>query len=297
MQRHFFQSSIRIFGFFDTHNLDAEKVDKMITPNTTGIIGVHVWGRPCNIEALSELAARRNLKLLFDAAHAFGCSAQGQPIGNFGDAEVFSFHATKFLNTFEGGAVTTNDDELAQKIRLMKNFGFKGFDNVVYIGTNGKMSEASAAMGLTSLDSMDRFVAVNRSNYDAYAETLQGIDGIKLIRYDTKEAGNFQYIILEVDESKTGLSRNDLVKVLHAENVIARRYFYPGSHRMEPYRSNFPHAHLLLQRTEALTEQVMSLPNGTAIGPEDIEKIGAIIRLALDRSVAVRERLHEANPV
>ena len=131
-----------------THNLDPNRIEEMITPRTTGIIGVHVWGRPCAVDALAEIAQRRHLKLLFDAAHAFGCSYQGQMIGNFGDAEVFSFHATKFFNTFEGGAVVTNDDELAAKMRLMKNFGFHGYDNVIYVGTNGKMSEVSAAMGL-----------------------------------------------------------------------------------------------------------------------------------------------------
>ena len=130
-----------------THNIDPEDVERRITPSTSGIIGVHVWGNPCAVEVLSEVASRHRIKLLFDAAHAFGCSHGSGMIGSFGDAEVFSFHATKFFNTFEGGAVTTNDDELAKKIRLMKNFGFAGYDNVIYIGTNGKMNEACAAMG------------------------------------------------------------------------------------------------------------------------------------------------------
>src|ERR1035437_7730569 len=111
-----------------THNLDPARVEQMITPRTTGIIGVHIWGRPCDVEALAGLARRHNLKLFFDAAHAFGCSLQGRMVGNFGEAEVFSFHATKFFNTFEGGAIATNNDELAAKIRLMKNFGFQGYD-------------------------------------------------------------------------------------------------------------------------------------------------------------------------
>ena len=115
---------------------------RLITPRTTGIIGVHLWGRPCDVEALArDRRSGAACKLLFDAAHAFGCSHGGRMIGGFGDAEVFSFHATKFFNTFEGGAVVTNDDDLAAKIRLMKNFGFAGYDNVIYVGTNGKMSE------------------------------------------------------------------------------------------------------------------------------------------------------------
>jgi len=137
----------------ETGNIDPARVEELITPRTTGIIGVHLWGRPCKIEALEEIAQRHGLVLLFDAAHAFACSHRGEMIGRFGNAEVFSFHATKFINAFEGGAVATNDDDLAGNIRLMKNFGFAGFDNVIYIGTNGKMTEVCAAMGLTSIES------------------------------------------------------------------------------------------------------------------------------------------------
>src|SRR6185503_15420667 len=149
----------------ETHTLDPKSVERMVTPRTTGIIGVHVWGRGCDVDALKRIARKRKLKLLFDAAHAFGCSINGRMIGGFGNAEVFSFHATKFMNTFEGGAVTTNDDDLAATIRLMKNFGFAGYDNVIYIGTNGKMSEISAAMGLTSLEAVDSLICHNRNNY------------------------------------------------------------------------------------------------------------------------------------
>jgi dTDP-4-amino-4,6-dideoxygalactose transaminase len=164
------QQIVPVFCDIDpkTHCLDPRSVEKMITPRTTGIVGVHLWGRGCEIEALTDIASRHSLKLLFDAAHAFGCSYEGRMIGGFGDAEVFSFHATKFFNTFEGGAVTTNDDELAEKIRLMKNFGFAGYDQVIYIGTNGKMSEISAAMGLTSLESLDDFIRTNHRNYQQY---------------------------------------------------------------------------------------------------------------------------------
>ena len=144
----------------------------MITPRTTGLIGGHVRGRPCNVARLTEIARRRNLTLIFDAAHAFGCSHRGQMIGSFGRCEVFSFHATKFLNALEGGAVVTDDRAFAGKLRLMRNFGFAGYDNVIYIGTNGKMNEASAAMGLTNLDSLHEFVAINRRNHEAYAKVL-----------------------------------------------------------------------------------------------------------------------------
>src|SRR5450432_1084 len=274
-----------------THNLDPRRVEELITPRTTGIIGVHVWGRACDIDSLSEIARRRNLGLLFDAAHAFGCSYQGRMIGGFGDAEIFSFHATKFFNTFEGGAVTTNDDELAGKIRLMKNFGFAGYDQVTYIGTNGKMSEISAAMGLTSLESLPDFIETNRQNYKQYQQELADMPGVRLITFSATEKYNYQYVVVEIDEAETGLSRDELVQVLHAENVIVRRYFYPGCHRMEPYRSYYPHAGLMLPCTEALATRVMTLPTGTAVGSPEISIILDIIRETISRGAEIHQRL------
>lgn len=275
----------------ETHNIDPCQIEKMITPRTSGIIGVHVWGRPCDIVSLEEIARRNDLKLLFDAAHAFGCSYQGRMIGNFGDAEVFSFHATKFMNSLEGGAIVTNNDELATKIRLMKNFGFVGIDEVVYIGTNGKMNEMSAAVGITSLESMDEFIEVNYRNYRQYQRALGDIPGISIIPYNEAERNNYQYIVLEIDESQTLISRDYLVGVLWTENVRARRYFYPGCHRMEPYRSYYPHAGLLLPETESLVERVMSLPTGTAVGSEEIAEICDIIRFVVAHGWEVSERI------
>jgi dTDP-4-amino-4,6-dideoxygalactose transaminase len=274
-----------------THTLNPCRVEAMITPRTSGIIGVHVWGQPCEVEALTEIAQKHNLKLMFDASHAFGCSERGQMIGNFGEAEVFSFHATKFFNSFEGGAIVTNNGELADKIRLMKNFGFAGYDRVVCIGINGKMSEVSAAMGLTSLDSLEDFISINHRNYKHYQNELSGIPGISLFCYRETERCNYQYIVLEVDESVTRVSRDRLTDILCAENVLARRYFYPGCHRMEPYRSYFPHAGLLLPETERLVQQVLLLPTGTAVALDEITKICEIIRLVVARGETAREKL------
>ena len=275
-----------------THCLDPESVEKMITPRTTGIIGVHVWGRPCAIEALAAIAEKRKLKLMFDAAHAFGCSYGDRMLGSFGEAEVFSFHATKLMNTFEGGAIVTDNDGLAQKLRLMRNFGFAGYDRVIYVGTNGKMSEVCAAMGLTNLDCLDDVIRCNQANYRAYREQLSGIPGLELARYEERHRGNYQYVVITVDR-EAALARDELVEVLHAENVIARRYFYPGVHRMEPYRSCFPDAHLHLPRTERLCAQVLVLPTGTSVSAEAIARIGSVIRTALAAAPAVQERLTE----
>ena len=280
-----------------THNIDPKQVENLITPRTTGIIGVHLWGRPCDVEALEEIARRRALGLLFDAAHAFGCSSRGTMIGNFGRAEVFSFHATKFLNTFEGGAVSTNDDELAGRIRLMKNFGFAGYDNVIYPGTNGKMTEISAAMGLTGLESINEFVATNRLNHETYRSELADLPGIAVAEYDSSEKCNYQYVILEVDERAAGLTRDELISILHAENVLARRYFFPGCHRMEPYRSHFPNAHLMLPHTTTLARRVLALPTGSAVSARQISVICRILKTALKNPTATRSVLSRNQPV
>lgn len=274
-----------------THNIDPAYVERMITPRTSGLIGVHLWGRACDTEALAEIAARRGLRVLYDAAHAFGCTHRGQLLGRFGDAEVFSFHATKFMNAFEGGAVVTNDDGLARKIRLMKNFGFTNYDEVSYIGTNGKMTEVAAAMGLTSLEGHDEFIAVNRRNYERYGAELATIPGLTLMSYDDGERYNYQYLVVEVDAGVTGIARDTFVQILWAENVVARRYFYPGCHRMEPYRSYYPHAGLLLPETERVAARLLILPTGTAIEPADIGRICALLRLAVNESAEVCARL------
>jgi dTDP-4-amino-4,6-dideoxygalactose transaminase len=274
-----------------THNMAPSKIENLITPRTTGILGVHVWGRACDVEALSDIAQKHQLKLMFDAAHAFGSTHHGQMIGSFGEAEVFSFHATKFFNTFEGGAITTNNDKLAQRLRSMRNFGFAGLDTVTDLGTNGKMSEISAAMGLTSLESLEEFISINLRNYRAYAAGLEGLPGVQLIHYDPQEKNNYQYIVIEIDEKAAGLSRDQLVRILHAENIRARRYFYPGCHQMEPYRSYFPNAGLVLPETEKLVQRVLQLPTGTALGKTEIEQICQIIRFSFAHAPEIREQL------
>ena len=261
-----------------SHTIDPGEIERHITPKTTGIIGVHTWGRPCQVEALAGIADRRGLKLLFDAAHALGCTHGGQSIGRFGQAEVLSFHATKFVNSFEGGAVVTQNGELAERMRLMRNFGFAGYDNVEHVGTNGKMTEVAAAMGLTSLESADQFIAANRTNYDHYRSLLADVPAVRLIEYDPAERHNYQYCVLELDAELSAISRDELVALLHAHNVLARRYFYPGCHRMQPYRSLYPMSHLWLPQTEAIAGRIVVLPTGTTVTKREIECVCEIIR-------------------
>jgi len=274
-----------------TYNLDPARIEQHITPRTTGIIGVHVWGKPCAIDELVAVAERRELTLMFDAAHAFGCAYRGRSIGSFGAAEVFSFHATKFVGAFEGGAVVTNDQALADKMRYMRNFGFAGYDRVDYVGTNGKLNEISAAMGLTSLEAMDQFIAVNRAHHERYARLVARAAGLTLCKYDPAERPNYQYVVVDVDAATLGLTRDQLVKLLWAENVLARRYFAPGCHRMEPYASYQPHAGLLLPETERAAERAMLLPTGTGISADEVERVGALLAFFSHHASAIALRM------
>lgn len=273
------QGMTPVFADIDpkTHNLDPAAVRRMITPRTTGIIGVHLWGRAAPHEELAAIAEEHNLKLMYDAAHAFGCTYKGKMIGGFGRCEVLSFHATKFFNTFEGGAVVTNDSVLAEKMSLMRNFGFHGYDNVIHPGTNGKMVEICAAMGLVNLDEVDATVQANRRNYDEYRRQLADVPGVSVIEYDDAEKNNFQYVVLEVDDECV-MTRDEVVDVLHKNGVLARKYFWPGCHGMKPYRELYPHARLVLPNTELVARRVVVLPTGTTLEPRKVQEISAVIR-------------------
>jgi dTDP-4-amino-4,6-dideoxygalactose transaminase len=277
-----------------TYGIDPAQVEALITPKTSGLVGVHVWGRPCAIDALSEIARVHRLRLLFDAAHAFGCRYRGRMLGSFGDAEVLSFHATKVLNTFEGGAVVTNDDSLAEQVRHLRNFGFTDYDAVEALGINGKMNEASAAMGLASLDSLPEFVEANRANYDLYRHELEDLPGLGIVRYADGEGANYHYVVIEIDEALSSIGRDVLHRVLTAENVLARRYFYPGCHQFAYYRDQFAATGRTLPNTARLSARVLALPTGTAVGPDVVRRICRIIQLVLRNGAEVGSRLKQA---
>lgn len=274
-----------------SYTLDPANVVQLISPRTSGIIAVHLWGRPASVDELTEIARRHGLALLFDAAHALGCSYKGRMVGSFGLAEIFSFHATKFVNAFEGGAIATNDDEIAARARLMRNFGFVGVDAVGDIGTNAKMSEVSAAMGITSLESIGEFVAINRSHYASYQRHLAGVAGITLLTYDDSNRTNYQYVVLEVNPKRVGLSRDQLMTLLQAENVLVRRYFYPGCHRLPPYRSALHGATSRLMVTEHIADRVLVLPTGTGVTEDEVMGVAELIRFVASHADAIRSRL------
>lgn len=275
----------------DTHTIDPACVARQITDSTAAIIGVHLWGRMCRVRELEAIAHDRGIPLVFDAAHALGCTYEGVPMGRLGTASVVSFHGTKFVQSLEGGAIFTPDRDLADRLRLLRNFGFQGFDNVVSLGTNAKMNEVCAATGLGSLEALGRLITTNRTNRAAYRKAIDGLPGLKLYEFDEQEANNFQYLIVEVDPRACPFTRDELVAILHAENMIARRYFTPGCHRSMPYRTRPRRGTDRLTVTEQLCESLIALPTGAGVTAADIAEIGAILRLAYESEAEVCREL------
>lgn len=252
-----------------THQMDVGAVKRVITPEVDGIIAVHLWGMPTAIEKLEEVAECFGIPIIFDAAHAFGCSyrhkSSNKMIGNFGKAEVFSFHSTKFFNSFEGGMITTNDDEVNDKVRKMKNFGFK--ENVVSIGTNAKMPEICAAMGISNFKYIDKLIKKNYENYQMYRARLKHSKA-RLLPYNEHNKNNYQYIVIETPK------RNEVCSALEEAGFIAKKYFSPGCHRSAPYADSS----ILLPVTERLSDSVLCLPSGMQAKEKHIEEICKIIR-------------------
>ncbi|NEB81463.1 dTDP-4-dehydro-6-deoxyglucose aminotransferase [Streptomyces sp. SID14478] len=273
--------------------LDPARVEELITPDTGAILGVHLWGRTAPVIELEKVAAEHGLKLFFDAAHAFGCTSGGRPIGGFGNAEVFSLHATKTVMSFEGGAVTTDDGELAERLAALRNFGIDRDRSVNAVGMNAKMSECAAAMGLTSLDAFEETRARNQENHALYRSELRGVPGIEVLAFDEGERNNHQYLILLADREVTGLHRDRLQALLEAEQVFPRLYFSPPCHQMPIYRTDPP---LRLPHTERLSEQVLALPTGPSVSFEDIRRVCSIIRLAAERGGQIEAMWDQAVP-
>jgi dTDP-4-amino-4,6-dideoxygalactose transaminase len=274
-----------------TYTLDPAAVAAAATPATSAIFGVHLWGRTCDVEALNAMARPRGLALAFDAAHAFGCRRGARPVGGFGDIEVFSLHATKIVNALEGAVVTTRDAGLARRLAALRNFGFEGYDRVAGFGVNAKMNEVSAAMALGCLEELDDYVAAGAVSAARYEDGLAGLPGVSpLAPSSPDDVGNNHHFVVELDATRAGLDRDDILEVLWAENIRARRYFYPGCHRMEPYQSERETA---LPVTDAVLERVLQLPAGAAVSPGEVDVVAAVLRTVLSHADAVRARVRE----
>lgn len=257
----------------NTHTLCPASVESQIGRKTAAIVGVHCWGNLGYADALQEIADKHGLPLFFDAAHAFGCGQQYAMAGNFGRCEVFSFHATKFFNTFEGGAIATNDDALAEKIRSRRNFGFAGMDCVAGPGTNAKMPEICAAMGISMFARLDEILAHNKRNCDLYHLRLAQTPGIRLYSQGRTARTNWQYVVLEIDEQGFGCTRDQVMAWLHQHQILARRYFFPGCHTMPPYVDSLNNGTRSLKNTDWLCQRVLCLPTGGDVSDEDVNRV------------------------
>jgi dTDP-4-amino-4,6-dideoxygalactose transaminase len=261
----------------DSCNLDPEKIEAAITPHTTAIMPVHCYGIPCDVERVQQIADTYGLKVIYDAAHAFGVKYKGKSLLLFGDLSVLSFHATKVFNTFEGGAIVCSDAETKQCIDYLKNFGFADEVTVIAPGINGKMSEVIAAFGLLQLKYIDQAIARRKEIGTIYRESLVNVEGIRCPLNFTGECANYSYFTVFV-ESDYPLSRDALYQKLRDNNIYARRYFYPLITDFPMYcgmpsaqRENLPIA-------TRVAEQVLCLPIYSALSADDQQRIIKIIR-------------------
>jgi len=244
----------------DWCNLDPEKIESAITPKTTAIVPVHVYGNPCQVERIQEIADKYNLKVIYDAAHAFGMRYKGQSICNFGDLSVLSFHATKVFNTFEGGAIVCHDEKTKRHIDDLKNFGFRSDTKIVVNGINAKMNEMQAALGLLQLKYIKNNIAKRKEITRLYRQELATIPGISFLEDMNEVEHNYAYFPIFIDEQKYGKSRDELFEKLHENGIYSRRYFYPLISNFETYNSLKSAAKKNLPVANKIAEQVLCLP-------------------------------------
>lgn len=262
----------------DDYTLDAESVKRNITKDTSCILGVDVFGNVCNVEKLDAIGRKFGIPVIYDSAHAFLCKYKNKPIGGFGDAEMFSFHAAKLFTTIEGGAITTNDARLYKKLKQLINFGIKNEESVSGIGLNGKMSEINAIFGLLSLKKIDKIIGKLTDLSQLYKERLSAVPGIKIQEIRKGCRVNNQYMAVEVIPEEFGLNRDELHSALKEDNVIARKYFYPPAHRYECYAKSDFARQAVLPNTERVSSRILCLPIYAALKRGDVEKICALIK-------------------
>lgn len=256
-----------------TGNIDPAKIEAAITENTVAIMPVHVYGQPCDNERIDVIAKRHNLKVIYDAAHAFGVRKEGKSILEWGDVSTLSFHATKVFGTIEGGALICHSAEMKHQIDNLKNFGFRGETVVEAPGINGKMDEVRAAFGLLNLKQIDAAIEARHNVAMRYREVIDKIEGLSYLVEQSDIRYNYGYFPIFVDEARYGISRDALYEKLKANNIFGRRYFYPLISTFEPYK-DFPSAALEnLPIATKMAEQVLCLPMHHALSEGDVKRI------------------------
>ena len=256
-----------------TGNIDPEKIEAAITPNTVAIMPVHVYGQPCDHERIDAIAKKHNLKVIYDAAHAFGVKKNGESVLNWGDISTLSFHATKVYGTIEGGAIVCQSKEMKKKINNLRNFGITDEVSVAYPGINGKMDEVRAAFGLLNLKQVDAAIASRQKVAEQYRAALDGVEGITYLQEQPGVRYNYGYFPILVDEVKYGMSRDALYDKLRGQNIFGRRYFYPLISTFEPYRTYPSAASSNLPIATKMADEVLCLPMHHALSDDDLHRI------------------------
>jgi len=262
-------------------NIDPQKIEAAITPKTTAIMPVHVYGNPCEVERIDEIADIYGLKVIYDAAHAFGVKKKSNSILNFGDLSVLSFHATKTFNTIEGGAIICKDEKTKKRIDYLKNFGFAGETTVVAPGINAKMNELQAAYGLLQLKTIDQHTIDRKIKVDLYRKNLKGINGIRFLEDIENVDNNYSYFPIFVDERRFSMSRDELYNKLKENNIFGRRYFYPLISEFNPYKGLPSSDPTNLTNATVIAEQVICLPIYPGLENGVINEITDIIKSLL----------------
>ncbi|HOP11120.1 MAG TPA: DegT/DnrJ/EryC1/StrS family aminotransferase [Oscillospiraceae bacterium] len=255
--------------------IDTSKIESLITEKTTAIVAVHVYGNVCNIGEIDRIAKKHHLKVIYDAAHAFGVKYRGKGIGSFGDISCFSFHATKVFNTAEGGAVCFEDRETGERIHRIKNFGIRDYDLVDEVGTNAKMNEFCAAMGLCNLRYIDFEIAKRKTITDRYFENLSDINGLRLNAVQQDVTPNYAYFPVIFDEDSFGAGRDEVFEKLSENDIFARKYFYPLTSAFDCYRGMYDPA--LTPVALDISQRVLALPLYSDLHLEDVDRICSIV--------------------
>lgn len=257
----------------DDYTMDPEKIEALITEKTAAILPVHVYGTICDVDAIGAIAQKHGLKLIYDAAHAFGVKYKGKGIGSFGDASMFSFHATKVFNTIEGGAIAFRDESLREPLHELKNFGQHGED-VTSFGGNAKMDEFRAAMGICNLRNIAQCIAARGQAFQRYHERLSGVPGLTLIKAQQDVTPNYAYYPVLIDPETFGETRDDVFERLKAQDIYARKYFYPAVNEMACYQGQFRGETPIAAR---ISRNILTLPMYAELTPETVDTICDVI--------------------
>lgn len=264
-----------------TMTIDVNKITDLISPKTKGILGVHVYGLPCDVDGIARIAEEHGLAVVYDAAHAFGERLRGKGVGRFGDVSMFSFHATKVFNTVEGGGLTFADDTLYRKLCAWRQFGSYESEAVDCVGTNAKMTEMHACMGLCNLRHMSEFIAARKQAFERYQEALRGLYGVTTISYPADLEPNYAYYPVLFNPEECGCTRDEVADALEAEGIFGRKYFYPLTSSFGCYRNKFA-----IQETpvaERISNEILCLPLYSGLSLEDVDRVTDVLLRRLGR--------------